>query len=98
MTETLPFKALPELSELIDALNEGLQKILDTPSSLEDKSLAVMINSLHNDLTIYIQNIEIWHQLSTTEEQKQQLKDIEHKADKAQHLLTKAIGLMKPWN
>lgn len=95
MTESLPFKALPELSGLLDKLQRVLDEELQNyQNSKDSKHFQQILNALGYDLSEYTKSIDAWHTLSLPPEQYDQVQTIELKIDKARHSLTKAIGTL----
>ena len=96
MSEGLPLKALPELSTLLDKLHKALTDEMQEYTKAKNAShFKQVINSLGHDLSEFTKSIDAWHNLSTTPEQHDKIRDIEFKIDEARGLLTKAIGLIK---
>jgi hypothetical protein len=92
-----PYEGLPDLSSLLDNFNEVLlQEMQDYTTHQNTSHFQKILDKLGTDLSHFIQSLDIWHELSTTPEQVSQIQTVESKIDKAQHLITKAIGLIRP--
>ena len=92
-----PYEGLPDLSNLLDNFNQVLHQEMQEYSTHQDTGyFQKILDKLGGDLSHFIQSLDIWHELSTTPEQVFQIQAVEGKIDEAQHLITKAIGLIKP--
>lgn len=97
MPTSSPYEGLPDLSSLLDNFNEVLHQEMQEYSTHQDTGhFQKILDKLGNDLSHFIQSLDIWHELSTTPEQVSQIQTVESKIDEAQHLITKAIGLIRP--
>ncbi len=93
-----PYEGLPDLSNLLDNFNEVLhQEMQEYTTHQNTNHFQQILDKLGADLSEFIKSIDIWHDLSTTPEQVRELRGIEEKVDEAQHLITKAIGLIRPY-
>lgn len=94
--DQLPFKALPELSALLDELQQTLHHEMQDYEKKKDlQHFKQILNTLGYDLSEFTKSIDAWHTLATTPEQYDAVQAIELKIDEARHLITKAIGLLK---
>lgn len=92
-----PYEGLTDLSSLLDNFNEMLRQEMHEYSTHKNTDyFQSILDKLGSDLGEFIKSIDIWHDLSTTPEQVLELQQIEGKVDHAQHLITQAIGLIKP--
>ncbi|MCX7123965.1 MAG: hypothetical protein NTV32_09960 [Gammaproteobacteria bacterium] len=92
-----PYEGLPDLSNLLDHFNQTLHQEMQEYATHQDTSyFQKLLDKLGADLNEFIKSIDIWHDLSTTPSQVVLLQQLEGKVDHAQHLITKAIGLIKP--
>ncbi len=97
MPDSSPYEGLPDLSNLLDNFKEVLHQEMQEYSSHQDTNhFQRILDKLGADLSEFIKSIDIWHDLSTTPQQVKELQKIEGQIDHAQHLITKAIGLIKP--
>ena len=97
MPDLSPYAGLPNLSSLLDNFKEVLHQEMHEYTTHQDTGhFQKILDKLGTDLSEFIKSIDIWHDLSTTPQQVQELQSIELKVDEAQHLITKAIGSIKP--
>lgn len=92
-----PYEGLPDLSNLLDNFNEVLHQEMQEYTTHQDTThFQSILDKLGANLNHFIQSLDIWHELSTTPEQVAQIQTVAGKVDHAQHLITKAIGLIRP--
>ncbi len=92
-----PYEGLPDLSNLLDQFNQTLHQEMQEYAAHQDTQyFQNLLDKLGADLNEFIKSIDIWHDLSTSPAQVVILQELEAKVDQAQHLITKAIGLIKP--
>jgi hypothetical protein len=92
-----PYEGLPQLSDLLSSFNEVLNQEMQEYTKHQDTNhFQKLLDKLGTDLGEFIKSIDIWHDLSTTPEQVRKLQKIEIQVDEAQHLINRAIGLIKP--
>ena len=92
-----PYEGLPDLSNLLDNFNEVLHQEMHEYTTHQDTShFQKILDKLGADLSHFIQSLDIWHELSTTPEQISHIQVVTLKIDQAQHMITKAMGLIRP--
>ena len=97
MPVSSPYEGLPDLSNLLDNFNEILHQEMHEYTTHQNTShFQKILDKLGSDLSHFIQSLDIWHELSSSPQQIQQIQIVETKIDQAQHLITKAIGLIRP--
>lgn len=97
MFDCKPTLNITELLNLLCNLVKELNLDIEQYQAKEKNSEAFKgeLDTYHSKLTSYISDIDNWHDFSLTSEEAENLNKSALLADEAQHLITKAIGLLK---
>ena len=93
--EFLPIQALPELISLMELFMVTLKGQISNLEGTRDKKYWNTIVHLREDLKMYNENFEYWHQNASTSEEYRQLIELAKHLGEAKNIICKAHDLMK---